>query len=225
MPPIGFVHALPMALGFKLQINLALMSILLRCCCLAVKPYGALRRWVLLNIRLPFYMELNDMSSINHLLLNARLAESRAILRKMAANLALDSYVENHLFVHNARHDYSNLTIGRKAYVGRDCFFDLSDKITIGDNAVVAMRVTVLTHFDGGSSDAAQRFQRMAKPVHIQPGAYVGAGAVLLPGVTIGYGALVAAGAVVIKDVPAGTQCAGVPARTISAVKLAERAS
>jgi acetyltransferase-like isoleucine patch superfamily enzyme len=143
----------------------------------------------------------------------------------MATNLAPNSYVENHLFIHNARRDYSNLTIGQKAYVGKDCFFDLSDKITIGEGAVLAMRVTILTHFDGGNSEAAKRFPPNTKPVHIQAGAYVGAGAILLPGITIGDGALVAAGAVVIKDVPPRSEFAGVPARAISRVKLAERVS
>lgn|GEM_PF-1237325 len=205
--------------------HFALVAILFKCCRLIAKPYGALRRLVLLNLSLPFYIELNDTGAINRLLLHSRFAETRAILQKMAANIGQDSYIENHLFVHNARHDYSNLTIGQKAYVGKDCFFDLSDKVTIGDSAVLAMRVTILTHFDAGSSEAAERFPRVTKPVHIQSGAYIGAGALLLPGVTIGHGALVGAGAVVLKDVPPRTQFAGVPARAISNVKLAERVS
>lgn len=225
MSPVNLVHSLPLYLGLNLQMHGALVAILLKGCFLAAKPYGALRRWVLLNVCLPFYVELNDMGAINRLLLHSRFGEARAILRKMATNLAPDSYVENHLFIHNAQRNYSNLTIGRKAYVGKDCFFDLSDKITIGDGAVLAMRVTILTHFDGGNSEAAKRFPPNTKPVQIQSGAYIGAGAVLLPGVTIGVGALVAAGAVVIKDVPPRAEFAGVPARAISRVKLAERVS
>jgi len=205
--------------------QIALMGIIFKLCCLVAKPYGSVRRWALLNIRLPFYLKLNDIAAINRLLLDANFAETRAILQRMAANLGQDSYIENHLFVHNARHDYSNLTIGKKAYVGKDCFFDLSERVTVEDNAVIAMRVTILTHFDAGSSDAAQLFPKTTKAVLIQCGAYVGAGALLLPGVTIGYGALVAAGAVVIKDVPPGTQFAGVPARAIQRVKLSERVS
>lgn len=225
MPIISLAHSLPVDLGLRLQMHIALLGILFTICRIVAKPYGALRRWVLLNVRIPFYLELDDTGALNRLLLHASFAETRAILRKMGANLGQDSYVESHLFVHNARHDYSNLTIGQKAYVGKDCFFDLSDKITIGEGAVVAMRVTVLTHFDAGSSNAAQRLPRMTKAVHINAGAYVGAGAMLLPGVTIGDGALVGAGAVVIKDVPPKTQFAGVPARAISRVKLAERVS
>jgi len=225
MSPFHLAHSVPFDVALQLQMQTALVAILFKSCLLVSRPYGALRRWVLLNVRLPFYLKLNDLGAVNRLLLHSRFAETRAILLKMATNLGQDSYVENHLFIHNARCDYSNLTIGQKAYVGKDCFFDLSDKITIGDGAVLAMRVTILTHFDGGSSEAAQRFPRMTRPVDIHSGAYVGAGALLLPGVTIGDGALVAAGSVVLKDVPPRSEFAGVPAREISRAKSAGRDS
>jgi acetyltransferase-like isoleucine patch superfamily enzyme len=56
------------------------------------------------------------------------------------------------------------------------------------------------------------------KGAHIEAGAIVGAGAVLLPGVRIGARALVGAGAVVTRDVPPGTVVAGNPARVINTV-------
>ena len=49
--------------------------------------------------------------------------------------------------------------------------------------------------------------------VTIERGAFLGAGAVVVPGVRIGAGAVVAAGAVVIDDVPPGATVIGVPAR------------
>jgi acetyltransferase-like isoleucine patch superfamily enzyme len=133
----------------------------------------------------------------------------------MEARIAPDCYIENHLFIHNSRHNYSNLSVGSRAYVGKDCFFDLSDRIIIEPGAVVAMRVTILTHFDAGASQLSQRLPRMTKPVHIHAGAYVGTGAVLLPGVNIGEGAVIGAGAVVTKDTPSGSSFVGVPAREI----------
>ena len=50
-------------------------------------------------------------------------------------------------------------------------------------------------------------------PSYVEVGAFVGAGAVILPGVTIGKHAVVGAGAVVLADVQAGETVAGVPAR------------
>jgi acetyltransferase-like isoleucine patch superfamily enzyme len=191
------------------------MFLFFKCCCVLAKPYGWLRRLLLLHLFVPFYVSVGDESKINNLLLKSSLQETRAILKLMEARLAPDCYIENHLFIHNSRHNYSNLSIGSQAYVGKDCFFDLSDRITIESGAVVAMRVTILTHFDAGASQLAQRLPRMTKPVHIRAGAYVGAGAVLLPGVSIGEGAVVGAGAVVTKDMPSGSSFVGVPARAM----------
>jgi acetyltransferase-like isoleucine patch superfamily enzyme len=191
------------------------MFLLFKCCCVFAKPYGWLRRLLLLHLFIPFYVSVGDESKINNLLLNSSLQETRAILLLMEARLAPDCYVENHLFIHNSRHNYANLSIGSRAYVGKDCFFDLSDRIIIDSGAVVAMRVTILTHFDAGASKLSQRLPRMTKPVHIHTGAYVGAGAVLLPGVNVGEGAVVGAGAVVTKDMPPGSSFVGVPARAM----------
>ena len=169
----------------------------------------------MIGFLVPFYVSVGDLSKINQLLLRSGLQETRAILTQMEANLAPDCHIENHLFIHNGRPNYANLSIGSRAYVGKDCFFDLSDRIIIEPGAVVAMRVTILTHFDAGASQLSQRLPRVTKPVHIHAGAYVGTGAVLLPGVNIGEGAVIGAGAVVTKDTPSGSSFVGVPAREI----------
>jgi acetyltransferase-like isoleucine patch superfamily enzyme len=52
-------------------------------------------------------------------------------------------------------------------------------------------------------------------PIHVEDDAWIGAGAIVFPGVTIGRGAIVGAGAVVTKDVPPHAIVAGVPARLI----------
>ena len=54
--------------------------------------------------------------------------------------------------------------------------------------------------------------------IHIKKNAWIGAGATILPGVTVGENAVVAAGAVVSKDVPANTIVGGIPAKTIKTI-------
>ncbi|WP_280523208.1 DapH/DapD/GlmU-related protein [Arthrobacter woluwensis] len=53
------------------------------------------------------------------------------------------------------------------------------------------------------------------EPITIDDGSWVGAGSILLPGVTIGKGSVVAAGSVVTKDVPPNVLVAGIPASVI----------
>jgi acetyltransferase-like isoleucine patch superfamily enzyme len=55
----------------------------------------------------------------------------------------------------------------------------------------------------------------LAKPIVIKRNAWIGAGAIILPGVTVGENSVVAAGATVAKDVPANSVAAGIPAKVI----------
>jgi len=66
--------------------------------------------------------------------------------------------------------------------------------------------------------DPAHRKDVIPAPVHIGRDVWIGANAVILPGVTIGDGAVIAAGAVVTKDVPENTVAGGVPAKVIKSV-------
>ena len=110
-----------------------------------------------------------------------------------------------------------HLSIGPSCYFGPDILLDLSDFISLGSHVSLSPRVTILTHADPGPGGYLERnfYPGMTAPVHIEDHVWVGAGALLLPGVRIGSGSVVAAGAVVTRDVPAHTVVAGVPARVI----------
>ncbi len=112
---------------------------------------------------------------------------------------------------------------GRRLVVGDDVDFAYgvlvtSDGgVTIGDRTLIGYGARILSSnhriperplriFDSGHEKA---------PVVIGPDVWIGANAIVLPGVTIGEGAVVAAGSVVTKDVPAWTIVGGVPAKAI----------
>lgn len=110
--------------------------------------------------------------------------------------------------VHEAPVDYSNLEIGANCHIGKEVFFDLTEKITIEEGAGIGMRSVVLTHlnFDvNPSRPVASMFPKYERPTIIKRGAAVGAGVTILSGVTIGEHAVVGAGCVVTEDVPACT--------------------
>jgi maltose O-acetyltransferase len=108
-----------------------------------------------------------------------------------------------------------NLTLGADCFVNDGCRFDASAPITIGDGVYLGHDVAVLTatHDLGGPERRAGHLQ--GRPITIEDGAWVGARATILPGVTIGAGSVVAAGAVVHASVKPHTMVGGVPARRI----------
>lgn len=100
------------------------------------------------------------------------------------------------------------ITLGDRVFVGQACsFLDLGG-ITIGDRAMIAPKVTLVT--EGHPVAPAERFQSVTvAPIVIEHGAWIGAAATILPGVRIGHDAVVGAGAVVAKDVPPLTVVTG----------------
>ena len=111
------------------------------------------------------------------------------------------------------------IRIGQSVFVGLDTWLDdqFPELITIEDEVTISFRVTVVVHDDARRMDhvEAGAGHGTVAPVTLRRGCYLGAGALLLPGVTIGERAVVAAGAVVTRDVPPNTLVGGVPARVM----------
>ena len=105
------------------------------------------------------------------------------------------------------------VTIGNGAFVGIQSVFDSRDSIIIEDGVQLAPSVKIITH-DSSVRDTKDGEVIFKKTV-LQKKAYVGSGAVLLPGITVGSKAVVGAGAVVTKDVPAGITVVGNPAKPV----------
>jgi len=108
--------------------------------------------------------------------------------------------------------------IGRNVFVGLDTYLDCQfpELITIEDDVTISFRVTVVVHDDARRLDRTEpgAGDGTVAPVRLRRGCYLGAGCLILPGVTVGERAVVAAGAVVTRDVAPETVVTGVPART-----------
>jgi maltose O-acetyltransferase len=112
----------------------------------------------------------------------------------------------------------SGMRIGRNVFVGGGTVLDpdFCFLIAIGDDSVISLGVMVLAH--EASTRRHLGYSRVA-PVTIGRRVFVGARAVILPGVTIGDDAIVGAGSVVSGDVAPGTVVAGNPARVITSTQ------
>lgn len=109
-----------------------------------------------------------------------------------------------------------NTKIGKNVFINFDCVFLDLGGITIEDNVLIAPKVSLLS--EGHPVSPTERHALVPGHIHIKKNAWIGAGAIILPGVTIGENAVVAAGAVVGKDVPDNTVAGGVPAKIIKTI-------
>ena len=121
--------------------------------------------------------------------------------------LGEECYIAAPIYVNLA----SNLHIG--SHVSINPYFRCmsAGDIYIEDFAQIAMGVSLVTN----NHDLYDRAVLTVKDVHIKKNAWVGAGAVILPGITVGENAVVGAGSVVTHDVEPNTVVAGNPARLI----------
>lgn len=110
---------------------------------------------------------------------------------------------------------YGRLEIGRECWFNVGVFINLGAPVVIGDRVSLGHEVMILTDTHSIAQPERRAGPLYARPVRIGDGAWVGARALILPGVEIGSGAVVAAGAVVTRNVPSSVLVGGVPARVI----------
>lgn len=106
-----------------------------------------------------------------------------------------------------------NTHVAEGVFINAGCRFQDQGGIYLGEGALIGHNCVIATL--NHSMDPETRADLSPAPVHIGAHAWLGGGAIVLPGVTVGEGAVVAAGAVVTKDVAPRTVVGGVPARLI----------
>ena len=109
-----------------------------------------------------------------------------------------------------------NIHVGRNVFINSCCHFQDQGGIYIDDGALIGHNVVLATLNHGQLPE--NRHDLLPSPIYIGKNVWIGASAVVLPGVRIGDGAIVAAGAVVTKDVPPNTVVGGVPASQLKSV-------
>ncbi len=121
-----------------------------------------------------------------------------------------------------------NIHLGDHVIINMNCTFVDNNRIDIGSRVLIASDVKMYTathstqpsvRNHSGHPDPAFWCQTYSRPITIEDEVWIGGGAIVLPGVTIGKGSVIGAGAVVTKDIPPYSVAVGSPARVIRQVE------
>jgi maltose O-acetyltransferase len=144
---------------------------------------------------------------------NASIARTQrdhaTLLREILASVGEGAYIRPPFHC-----DYGyNIDLGKGVFLNFNCVILDVVKVSIGDDTQIGPNVQILTA--DHPRDPAQRRAGLefGRPVSIGANVWIGAAAIILPGVTVGDDAIIGAGAVVTRDVRAGATVVGNPAR------------
>lgn len=132
------------------------------------------------------------------------------LLKKMFAEIGENCYIEPPF--------YSNWG-GRNVHFGKNVYgnFNLTlvddADIYVGDSTMFGPNVTVCTAGHPINAELRKKIYQFNLPIHIGKNVWIGANAVILPGVSIGDNSVIGAGAVVTKDIPANVVAYGIPCK------------
>ncbi len=110
------------------------------------------------------------------------------------------------------------IRIGAETFINRNVLIDSAAPVTIGDRCAIGPGVQFLTSRHHGEPHPTRHRPLIEPlPITVEDDVWIGASAVVLPGVTIGHGATVGANATVTRDVAPGATVVGTPARLVPA--------
>ena len=148
----------------------------------------------------------------------------QTLLREMLGSMGKRVHVDIDFHCEYGKHIF----IGDNVIINMNCTFVDNNRIDIGSNVLVASNVQIYTATH--SAKVSERMVRdwpeggeicrtYALPVKVEDGVWIGGGAILLPGVTIGRNSVIGAGSVVTRSIPANCVAVGNPCRVIKQIE------
>lgn len=147
-------------------------------------------------------------------------ARREALLREMFAEIGPGCYIEPPLHANWAG---KFVHLGRSVYVNFNLTLVDDTAIYIGDYTMIGPNVTIATGTHPILPALRENFYQFNMPVRIGRNCWLGAGAIILPGVTIGDNVVVGAGSVVTHDLPDNVVAVGNPCRVLRPVGERDR--
>ena len=139
----------------------------------------------------------------------------RKILQTLLGQLGDGSMIEPPFYCSYG----SNLYLGNRVYLNFCCTILDNNEVWLGHDVMLGPQVQIYTAEHSLVPAARRERWESARPVVVEDNVWIGGGAIILPGVTLGQNAVVGAGAVVTRDVPANTVVVGNPAHIIKTVE------
>ena len=143
------------------------------------------------------------------------MTERQHILRQLLGHIGHNSLIEPPFYCSYGH----NIYIGDEVYLNVLCAILDCNEVHIGHHVMIGPHVQIYTAAHDLRAETRIQGWEVAKPIKIEENVWIGGGAILLPGVTIGRNAVVGAGAVVTRDVAANMVVAGNPARVIREIE------
>ena len=138
-----------------------------------------------------------------------------ALLKEMFAEIGENCYIEPPLHSNMGGH---HVHFGRNIYANYNLTLVDDTHIYVGDYTMFGPNVTIATAGHPILPELRQRGLQYNMPVRIEKNCWLGAGVIMLPGITIGDDVVVGAGSVVTKDIPSGVVAVGNPCRILREV-------
>lgn len=135
-----------------------------------------------------------------------------ALLKEMFAEIGPDCYIEPPFHANWAG---KHIHFGKNIYANFNLTMVDDGHIYVGDYVMFGPNVTVATASHPVLPELRQEAFQYNVDVHIGNNVWIGAGAVILPGVTIGDDSVIGAGSIVTKDIPSGVVAVGNPCRVL----------
>jgi galactoside O-acetyltransferase len=142
------------------------------------------------------------------------------LLKKMFASIGEDCYIEPPF---HANFGAIHVHLGDHVYANFNLTLVDDGQIFIGDNTMIGPNVTLCTAAHPILPEIRKTCYQYNLPVHIGKNCWLGAGVIVLPGVTIGEGCVIGAGSVVNKDIPPHVIAVGVPAKVLRPIGERDR--
>lgn len=147
--------------------------------------------------------------------------EKRAeILKKMLAEIGDDCYIEPPLHSNFGGH---HVHFGKNVYANFNLTLVDDTHIYVGDYTMIGPNVTIATAGHPILPVLREQAYQYNASVHIGRNCWLGAGVIVLPGVTIGDNSVIGAGSIVTKDIPANVIAVGNPCRVLREISDHDR--